>query len=125
MNDNKEEINETIKEEEIKIQLLANIEKSFTSNNFNISGLKKGNDIVIKNKKMTIILTTTDNQKNKRKDNKTNIVFNECETVLRNIYNISNDKKIFMEKIEVEQEGMKIPKVEYDVFCDLNGTNLI
>ena len=30
-----------------------------------------------------------------------------------------------MKKIDVEQEGMKIPKVEYDIYCKLNGTNLI
>ena len=30
-----------------------------------------------------------------------------------------------MKKINVKQEGMKIPKVEYDVYCKLNGTNLV
>ena len=115
-----------LKEEEIKIQdkILANIEKSFTSNNFNTSSLEKGNNIVIEEKKMTIILTTTDNQNNKQKDNITNIDFGGCETILRNIYIISNEKKLFMKKIEVKQEGLKIPKIEYDVYCNLNGINL-
>ena len=30
-----------------------------------------------------------------------------------------------MIKIDVRQEFLKIPKIEYDVFCKLNGTNLI
>ena len=30
-----------------------------------------------------------------------------------------------MKKIEVNQEGMKIPKIEYDIYCKLNDTNLI
>ena len=30
-----------------------------------------------------------------------------------------------MKKLEVIQEGMKIPKIEYDIYSKLNGTNLI
>jgi len=30
-----------------------------------------------------------------------------------------------MKKIDILQEGMKIPKIEYDIYCKLNGTNLI
>ena len=30
-----------------------------------------------------------------------------------------------MRKIDVLQEGMKIPKVEYDVYAKLNGNNLV
>ena len=35
---------------------------------------------------------------------------------LRNIYNLTNNETLFIKKIDVEQEGMQIPKIEYDVY---------
>ena len=116
------------KNQEIKKQdkILENLEKGFTSENYNTSELEKGKDAVIKTEKMTITLTTTDNQKNNDiNDNSTKVNIGPCEDILRNVYNISSDKKLYMKKIDVVQEGMKIPKVEYDIYCKLNGTNLI
>ena len=49
----------------------------------------------------------------------------DCEKDLRDHYNISDDKILYMKKMDVYQEGMKIPKIEYSVYCKLNGTNLI
>ena len=75
---------------------------------------------------MIITLATADNQKNKNKNNNmANINLGDCENILRDIYNISNDKKLYMKKIEIQQEGMKIPRVEFDVYCNLNESNLI
>ena len=55
----------------------------------------------------------------------TSIDLGQCETLLRNYYNISDDKLLYMKKIDVTQEGLKIPKVEFDIYCKLNGSNLI
>ena len=74
---------------------------------------------------MKITLTTTKNQINITYDNMTSINLGECEIVLRYIYNISEDKLLYMKKIDVYQKGMKIPKVEFDIYCKLNGTNLV
>ena len=116
-------------QKEIKIQnkILETVEKSFTSDNYNTSNLDNGKNDVIKNKEMIITLTTVDNQKNENKNNNnmTNINLGDCENILREIYNISSDKKLYMKKIEIQQEGMKIPKVEFDVYCKLNLSNLI
>ena len=122
---NKEE--KDIKEEEIKMQdkILDNIEKGFTSDNYNTSGLESGKDDVIQDNKMTITLTTTDNQKNSENNNMTTIDLGECEAILRKEYKLSSEQKLYMKKIDVKQEGMKIPKTEYDVYCKLNGTNLV
>ena len=74
---------------------------------------------------MTITLTTVKNQKNNIIQNVTTIDLGECENLLRNYYNISNNITLYMKKIEVVQEGMKIPKIEYDVYCKLFGINVI
>ena len=83
----KEQINnkseKEIKEEEIKQQdkFLNNIEKSFTSKNFNSSSLDVGKDESIQCNDITITLTTSDNQKDDKNIIVTMIDLGECETI--------------------------------------------
>ena len=70
-------------------------------------------------------MTTTENQRNNINDNATKIDLEECESLLREKNNISYDVKLYMKKIDLIQEGMKIPKVEYDIYARLNGSNLV
>ena len=108
---------------EINYKIIESIEKGFTSPKYNTSNLDNGIDETIKYENFMITLTTIDNQKNNSKnDNTTNIDLSECERILRDIYNISDDEKIYMLKKDVEQTGMKIPKIEYDVYYKLNGS---
>ena len=75
---------------------------------------------------MTITITTTENHKNNAENNNMTVIdLGDCEIELRRHYNISDDKLLYMKKIDVVQEGMKISKVEFDVYCKLNGINLI
>ena len=74
---------------------------------------------------MTITFTTIQNQKNNINNNITTIDLGKCEEILRKSYNISENETLYMKKIDIFQEKMKIPKLEYDVYCKLNGTNLI
>ena len=121
---NKEEKNEN---KEIKAQdkFLENIEKGFTSDNYDTTNLDKGEDDIIENNKITITLTTTDNQKNNKNSNVTIINLGDCEILLRKEYNLSKNETLYIKKIDIKQEGMKIPKVEYEVYCKLNKSNLV
>ena len=76
---------------------------------------------------MTITLTTTDNQKyqNSENINTTTIDLGECENLIRQEYNISDEQKLYIKKIDVIQDGLKIPYVQYNVYSKLNGNNLI
>ena len=76
---------------------------------------------------MTITLTTTDNQKIYNKNDTSSKVNlgRPCEDILRKVYHISEDKQFFMMKKDVPQDGMDIPKIEYDIYCKLNGLNLV
>ena len=117
---------EVKKQKEIKAQdkFLDNMEKAITSGNFDTTSIKNGTNIVIKNNKVTVTLDTLDNQKNDEKDNTTKVNLGKCENILRNAYNIDDNQKIIMKKIDVIQEGLNIPKVEIDVYCYLNSSNL-
>ena len=55
----------------------------------------------------------------------TKIDLGECETKLRNFYNIPDNEPIYMKKIDIIQDDMNTLKVEYDVYAKLFGNNLI
>jgi hypothetical protein len=43
----------------------------------------------------------------------------ECEYILKNNYNISKNSSLYILKLIIEEKGMKIPKVEYEVYYPL------
>ena len=106
-------------------KILEKIEESLTSKNYNTSDLDEGEEQCIKFNKMKISFSTTEKQKSNINKNITALDFTECENVLRTVYNISDDKKLYMRKIDIEQDKMKIPKILYDVYSKLNSTDLI
>ena len=63
----------TKKEEIIQIhdKILKNINKSFTSSSYNTYNIDNGNEEIIKFNKLTMTLTTTDNQRNNIDNNGT------------------------------------------------------
>ena len=121
-NNNKEKEKEKIKLYE---NLLQNIENSFTSDNYNTSNIENGNEEIIELNETKIISTTTENQENKKNENISIISLGKCEKLLREYYNISDNEKIYMKKIEVPQEGLDISNIEYDLYYKKNNTNLI
>ena len=130
----KEEGNDKINEEEKKVQeikmqnkIIENVEKGFTSDKYDATNVDNGIDDVIETETMTITLTTTDNQKyqNSENINTTTIDLGECENLIRQEYNISDEQKLYIKKIDVIQDGLKIPYVQYNVYSKLNENNLI
>ena len=118
---------EKSKEKETKYydNVLQSIENGFTSESYDTSSIDNGKDEVIKADKLTVTFTTTENQKNNINTNMTTINLGECETLLRNYYNISSDEKIYLKKVDIVQEGLNTFKVEYNVYAKLFGINLI
>ena len=50
-----------------------------------------------------------------------NIDLGICEEKLKTIYNISYNESLYILKMEVKQEGYKIPKIQYEVYYPLNN----
>ena len=123
----KNETEEMLKEKENEYYntILTTLEKSFTSENYDTTDLDNGIDEIIETEKMKITLTTTENQRNNINENLTYVNLGECEELLREFYNLTNNSALYMIKLEISQEGMKIPKIEYYVYSKLNGKNLI
>ena len=118
---------EKSKEKEIEYydNILKLIEEGFISENYNISNLDNGKDEIIKTEKIIITFTTTENQKNNKNNNMTSIDLGECETLLRNFYNISDNETLYMKKIDIQQKGLSTLKVEYDVYAKIYRNKLI
>ena len=113
------------KEDEINNynSILQNIEEILLSGSFNTSKIDNGNDEIIKTEKMIITFTSINNQKMNKNQNITSIDFGPCETILRNNYSKSSNNDLYIKMVEVTQEGMKIPKIEYDVYSKITPTN--
>ena len=70
-------------------------------------------------------MTNTYNQAHNANKNKTIINLGKCEDMLKYHYNISENSSLYILKIDIQEKGMKIPKIEYEVFYPLNGSELI
>ena len=116
-NNNQENSNEDI--------LIKNFEVFFTSENYNTSKIEQGEEEIYKEETFTITLTSSGNQKNNINKNMSRIDLSQCEIELRKFYNLSDDKILYMKKIDINIPGMKTPKVIFDVYSKLNETNLI
>ena len=98
------------------------IKSNFTSGNYDTSNLDNGIDEIIETALIRITFTTTQNQKN-ISNNISIVDLLECETLLRENHKIPKSV-IYMIKIDAIQKGMKIPKVEYDLYSQLTGRKL-
>ena len=91
---------------------------------FNMTELNDGNDKKIIDQNKVIILTSTDNQKNNEDKNNISMNLGECENIIKREYSISMNDSLYILQIISEEEGMKIPKIEYEVYYPLSGNNL-
>ena len=94
-------------------------------NNFDFSSLDNKINSETETKKISIELVTTNDEKNKESKNETSINLVDCEIKLKETYGISNESSLYILKIEVNETGMKIPKIEYEVYYPLNDSNLL
>ena len=70
----------------------------------------------IKIDQIIVKFTSTNYLKNYSNENMTTINLGTCENILKNFYNISKDSSLYILFLEILQDGMKIPKIEYEVF---------
>ena len=72
-------------------------------------------DVVIEEEGVTIQLTTTENQNNAN-TNKSTIRLGECEDKIKEHYGIDKSESLLILKMDVYEEGLLIPKIEYEVY---------
>jgi len=107
-----------------KSKFVENI-KNELLNKINIIDIDKGNDISLTNDDLLITFSSTLNKKNNVHKNKTSINLGGCETKLKNNYNISLNNSLYIFKIDKTIPGMKIPKIEYEIYYPLFNNNTL
>ena len=83
-----------------------------------------GEDITIKEGNIIYSLSNYNNQKNNENKNVSTINLGDCEAKLKKVYNISNNNSLYIIKIDIMELGMKIPKIEYEVYYSLYNETL-
>ena len=116
-------------EKEIEILNRTELIQNMINNIFqqlNISYIDNGEDEKTDDKNISIIITSTKNQKKKENDDIITIDLCKCENILKNEYNISaNDSLFILLTILEKEEGMKIPKIDYDVYYPFYNNNTL
>ena len=108
-----------------KSQLVIDIQE-YLLNVFDGTEVEYGQDLEIQGDGIFIEITTPQNQiLNEINSNKTTLNLGECENILRKNNEIYNkNEQFYIMKIDIEEEGMKIPIVDYEVYHPLKGENL-
>ena len=112
----------TIIQIENRTEVIKNIISNLI-NEINLTETNSGNDKKIVEKDKVIIFTSTENQKNNNEENNyITMDLGPCENILKNHYHIPMNASLFILQIISEEEGMKIPKLEYEVYYPLNNS---
>ena len=90
-----------------------------------IEKIDQGNIKILEKGDLSIILTSTKIQKIDENTNNITIDLKECEYILKDFYNISYNSPLYILKYIFEEKGMKIPKVEYEIYYPLYSIDLI
>ena len=107
--------------------LLNDIESLFLSGTINdqLDNITNGGDDIILNNDNSIYqITSTNNQKDNSNINISNIIMDECETILKNKYHINQSVPLLMLKVDTFIEGSKIPVIQYKVYNPLTKEQL-
>ena len=104
--------------------MLNDIRNEIINGNIDLKDIENGKDILFEEEDSKFIFTTLNNQKqNIENHNISNIFLGKCETRLRNAYNLSENSNLFILKFEKELKGMKIPKIEYEIYVKINNNS--
>ena len=85
------------------------------------SVVDSGENVVIKNEEETYAISTTESQN--FNESRSLVDLGDCEKELRKVYNLSDDEKIIMFKIEKYIPGFKIPNIAYELFSQKGNIN--
>ena len=79
---------------------------------------------MINNDNVQYQVTTTENQNNIKYDNISNIIFGECENILKNQYKIDTNLPLIILKVDYFHPGSLIPIIGYEVFHPITKEKL-
>ena len=103
-----------------KEEFIENI-NNFIKNRIILKYINENKEMIIQKDEMNIAFTSTYIQKLNEDSNATTVNLGKCEKDLKVIYNIPQEKHLYMLKIDIEQKGKNYPIIEYEVFYPLEN----
>ena len=91
----------------------------------NLTEIDNGKDKVDFQDDLIIILTSTKNQKINENEKYITLNLGDCENKLKDEYDIPYNDSLYILQFILEENGMKIPKMEYEIYYPLNQSTLI
>ena len=91
----------------------------------NTTDIDNGEDKIKYMDDLLIILTSTTNQKINESEKIITLDLGECEYKLKSEYDIPINDSLYILQYILKESGMKIPKMEYEVYYPLNQKELI
>ena len=124
---NKTEPKTKEQETEYYKKVFDSLEDYITSGTLDTSNIDQGKDINTKIGKVSVTFTSKENQKlaSNSDDKMVSINLGQCEKDIRGANNIPPNETLYMKNLAIEQEGMKIPKMEFDIYRKINNSKLI
>ena len=119
----KEFLNKTCKENDTSLEdkenIINSIKRSIVNGNIKsllINVTNEKQDLTVEQDDAIYQITSSDNQKNKIYNNISTLNLGECENKLKSYYNISIDESLLIFKVDVYEDGLFIPIVEYEIY---------
>ena len=103
-----------------KIELIKNM-INLLLQNFNFDYINEGKDQTKAKDNLQFIFTSTANQKMNEDINNITMNLGPCEDILKNNYSISKNDSLYILQVISKEEGMKIPKIEYEIYYPFNN----
>ena len=122
------DFNELLKNEtnDYKMKYIQNFIKNNDAEKI-LQKIDEENKIILKFDEMIIYLmnlSNPENNDNNNSQNETIIQLNECENILKDAYNISENDSLILYKVDILKSRMRIPRIEYEIYFPLNGSKL-
>ena len=103
-----------------KDNIINNIRKELIDNKLdniiNTVIIEEKQDLIIKDNNIIYQITSAENQNNNQYNNISTINLGECETKLREHHKISNNISLIILKMDIFEDGLLIPIIEYEVY---------
>ena len=81
-------------------------------------------DLILEESNIVYQITTSDNQNKKTYKSISTIKLGKCEDKLKDYYNITSNETLLIFKIDIYEEGLLMPIVEYEIYNQENFTEL-
>ena len=92
---------------------------------FNSTVVDVGKSTILQQKDSTVTVCISENQRNEKSTNFTILDLGEFEKKIKGIYGIPEDKSLYILKLDIKQNRLKIPKIAYEIYYPLFCDNLL